>query len=161
MNTAEQFIKAKTARGGDEYDLYKDYDTIDGELELEKYIENHPKIIGDVYRGCTTDIINYEIDDIIFIPDIYSLSSFPSFTKNRLRAAIYMSDASLYSQEDGIKKVMFHVKLHGFYCIEISELSIYPEETECLFDENAMFRVLDVERKASYTLVTLEEYKKQ
>lgn len=154
------YLKAKTARGGDLYELYKEFDDTTGEIFADRFIKDEPRLLGTVYRGYMTtkewfDAKNLQVGKTICIEDLYH-RHLPSFTKSEVRASLYSVDATLY-QSDAPFHVVFEVELKGLYCVDISKYSVYPEESECVFIDEAKAVIVEVVQSNRRVKVKLKE----
>lgn len=72
-----------------------------------------------------------------------------------MRAVIYIQDYMVYDDEE--VKVLFSVECKGKYGVDISKHSYYPEETEHLFEKDALFEITEIKNKSSLKTIYLRE----
>lgn len=159
---AINYLKAKTARGGDKYEELEEYDSSYYEPFVCDWLAKQGKLIGVAYRGYIASSSwlqdkNFCKGALVSISDI-SNTPFPEFTTSELRACTYATDASLYQVNDDFPvSVLFEVRLSGAHCVDIHEQSVYPEEQACIFDRDVIFKVVDVVQEPAFTRIILIE----
>ena len=154
---AINYIKAITARGGDGYEEWEEYDNDFCEWCFDKWIEEQPRVDRKLFRGykmSKSKFDRYQVGKIITCEDIYN-RTYPSFTTSEMRAVIYIQDYMVYDDEE--VKVLFSVECKGKYGVDISKYSYYPEETEHLFAKDASFEITEIKNKSSLKTIYLRE----
>lgn len=162
MELHEAYIKAITAIGGDMEEEYSCYLTEECEHAFESWLRTQPKANGvTLYRGYTFDRGFFEegLWEEGGIVSQYSLSAgfHPAFTLSPMRAAIYINDyGNAYDELDRVK-VLFELRTKGKYAVDVSALSVYPQEDEYHVTEDARFKVLSIKRTGGFTTIVMEE----
>ena len=160
MEKHEAYIKAITSYGGDEEQDYAPFFTEENEKAFDLWLKEQPKASGiTLYRG-------YKFDDRYFedcnlnegeIVTPWSLTAWyhPAFTTDELRAVRYINDFG--NAFDDYVKVLFELRTYGKYMVDISELSIYPIESEYHPTEDAKFKVISIKRTGGFNRIVIEE----
>lgn len=156
---ALNFIKAKTSKGGDMYSEYEVYYDDYNEDCFDDWLKEQQKITGVIYRGYRTDYENYEkadykIGKIVTPRDLHNWYH-PSFTESQLRAVNYMNDYDVYTDE--YVRLLFEVECSGKYCVDIHEYSVYPEETEHVFNNDAKLEITNIVERGHSINIYLKE----
>lgn len=162
MEKHEAYIKALSAIGGDMEDEYSAYLTEEYEQAYDAWLKEQPKVNGvTLYRGYTFDerFFNdgyWEVGETI---SQYALSAgfHPAFTISPLRAVKYINDYGNAYDEFAKVRVLFELRTSGKYMVNVSALSVYPQEDEHHCTEDAKFKVLSMERKGGFTTIVMEE----
>ena len=155
--SALNYIKAITSKGGEGYKEWGVYNESFYEDCFSEWLDIQPKVNGILYRGYQVDkefYRDYKVGEIIRQSDIYNLD-FPSFTTSEMRAVLYINDYEVYTAET--KKVLFEVECVGKYAVDISKHSYYPEEKEHKFINDAKFEVVAVINKGTIERIKLKE----
>lgn len=154
---ALNYIKAITARGGDGYEEWEEYDNDFCQDCFSGWLNEQQRYTGKLYRGFRIDKENYsgyQVGEIIEQSDIY-YNSFPSFTTSDPRAYGYINDYEVYT--DDIVKIVFEVECSGKYAVDISKHSYYPQENEHKFVSNAKFEVVGIGNLGHINVIKLKE----
>ena len=151
--TVANYIKATSAFGGDHFPEYSQYFTDDASREFDRWLDSQPGVSGKtLYRGYCfdegywNDGGTYEPGDILTEDSFTQALDLPSFTEGQLRAAGYMNE---FGEGLGLYrsiKVLFEVRTHGKYFVDVSALSLYPSETEHRCKRGTKVRILSVKR---------------
>ena len=161
MEAFEKYIKAITSYGGDEEQDYAPYFTEENEKAFDLWLKEQPKANGiTLYRG-------YKFDDRYFedcnlnegeVVTPWSLTAWyhPAFTTDELRAVRYINDFGNAFDDDYVK-ILFKLHTKGKYMVDVSSLSVYPEESEYHPCQDARFRIVSTGRKGGYTTIVMEE----
>ena len=162
MEKHEAYIKALSAIGGDMEDEYSAYLTEEYEQAYDTWLKGQPKVSGvTLYRGYTFDKRFFEegLWGEGEVVSQYALSAgfHPAFTLSPMRAAIYINDYGNAYDEFERVKVLFELHTSGKYMVDVSALSIYPQEDEHHCTEDAKFKVLSIKRTGGFTTIVMEE----
>lgn len=160
MKAHEAYIKAITSIGGDLEDDYLEHLTDVNEAAFESWLASQPKVSGKtLYRGYKLDRAFFEDGDYsegaVLLPLSITEGFHPAFTESSLRAAGYISQFG--TTIDDYVKLLFELRTSGKYMVDVSELSVYPCESEHHCVANARFKVVKTEKKGALTQITLEE----
>lgn len=156
---ALSFIKAKTSKGGDMYSEYEEFYDNYNEDCFDDWLKEQPKITDIIYRGYRTDYDRYNAMDIkigkIVAPRDLHNWYHPSFTTSPLRAINYMNDYDVYTDE--YVRLLFYVECKGLYCVDIHEYSVYPEENEHVFINDARLEITNIRERGHSIDIYLRE----
>lgn len=143
---ALNYIKAITARGGNGYEEWEEYDNDFCEWCFDKWIEEQPRVTCTLYRGYRMSLeqygnLSYKVGSVVQPINIYN-RPYPSFTTSEMRAMLYVNDYDVYS--DDIVSIVYKIECKGKYGVDIQNYSYYPEEAEHKFISDAKFKITDI-----------------
>ena len=160
MEAHEQFIKAITSRGGDKEQEYACHYTHLNAREFDRWLFEQPKANGvTLYRGYKLERNFFEDGDYsvgaILEPLSLTENYYPAFTTGEIRAVRYINDFGGGLEDD--VRILFVLQTSGKYMVDISSLSVYPEEEEHHCCDGAKFKVVKSEQFSTFLRLTLEE----
>ena len=162
MKSYEEYIKATTAYGGDDYGNYSHLYTPEKRTAFEDWLAIQPRAAGvTLYRGYCFDRrywedCNVEEGDTIGEDQMTAELDLPAFTEGPMRAANYMNEFGGGVGWGGVK-VFFEIRTSGKYFVDISPWSRYPSEREYRCVRDTRLAVVSVSVRGGFTKVVCEE----
>lgn len=160
--TVKNYIAAYTAKGGADYHLFEEYDTLGAMKETLQWLDNAPKVDGvELYRGThmlSGDIVNRFVygglseGQVVTLKDINGEDngSIISFTRDKDRIFSYSGympekNPDYDEFENEAMRLTIKVKTKGGGFVDIQKYSHYEVEQECITKDTNKYKFINAE----------------
>ena len=151
-----------TSYGGEEYATYEAFWNEQNMATFKEWMKRQPKVKRFLYRGYTFNRQYFEdagfaVGKVVGMDALTQELSLPSFTTSLMRAVRYITNYGDVNISDAVR-VLFLIEASARAFVDISALSVYPEEQEHKCMDNVRLKVISIKHKAGSSVqITLKE----